>query len=61
MYRSIKRFIEDESGSVALDYGIIGAGIFIAFVAILATLGAELRQIVSNSKNDVDNVDNAPK
>jgi Flp pilus assembly pilin Flp len=61
MYRSLKRFIGNESGSVTVEYGIIGMGIALAFVAVLAMLGGELKQIVANSKHHVQNVDKPSK
>jgi Flp pilus assembly pilin Flp len=61
MYRSLKRFIRNESGSVTIEYGIIGMGIGLAFIAVLAILGGELRQIVANSKHNIHNVDKPSK
>ena len=61
MYRSLKRFIRNESGSVTIEYGIIGMGIALAFIAVLAALGGELKQIVASSKHNMHNVDKPSK
>ena len=57
MYRSIERFLKDESGSVTIEYGLIGAGIVFAFVAVLTGLAVELRHVLSSSKQDAKNLD----
>lgn len=44
----IKRFLDDESGATAIEYGLIAAGISIAIVAVVFTLGEELEGIFSN-------------
>ncbi|MBY0382870.1 MAG: Flp family type IVb pilin [Xanthobacteraceae bacterium] len=36
------RFIKDESGATAIEYGLIAAGISIAIIAIVNTLGSTL-------------------
>jgi len=36
------RFIKDESGATAIEYGLIAAGISIAIIAIVNTLGTTL-------------------
>jgi pilus assembly protein Flp/PilA len=38
----ISRFLRDESGATAIDYGLIAAGIAVAIVAIVGTLGTNL-------------------
>ncbi len=35
----IKRFLTDDSGATAIEYGLIAAGISIAIIAIVNTLG----------------------
>lgn len=37
-----KRFIEDESGATAIEYGLIAAGIAVAIIATVNTLGTDL-------------------
>jgi len=39
---TIKRFIRDESGATAIEYGLIAAGISVAIVTIVQTVGTSL-------------------
>jgi pilus assembly protein Flp/PilA len=38
----IKKFLQDESGATAIEYGLIAAGIAVAIIAIVNTLGGKL-------------------
>ena len=42
MTNALKRFINDESGATAIEYGLIAAGISIAIITILPTIGEKL-------------------
>lgn len=42
MKNLVSRFVKDESGATAIEYGLIAAGISIAIIAILPTLGSNL-------------------
>lgn len=37
-----KRFLKDESGATAIEYGLIASLIAIAIIAVLGTLGTNL-------------------
>jgi pilus assembly protein Flp/PilA len=39
---TIKRFCRDESGATAIEYGLIAAGISVAIVTIVQTVGTSL-------------------
>jgi pilus assembly protein Flp/PilA len=39
----VARFTQDESGATAIEYGLIAAGISVAIIAIVNTLGTQLR------------------
>lgn len=39
---SIKRFIKDESGATAIEYGLIAAGIAVAIITAVGTVGDNL-------------------
>jgi len=39
---TIKRFCRDESGATAIEYGLIAAGISVAIVAIVQSVGTSL-------------------
>ena len=37
-----KKFIRDESGATAIEYGLIAAGIAVAIIAVVQGLGTKL-------------------
>jgi pilus assembly protein Flp/PilA len=39
---AIKRFLNDESGATAIEYGLIAAGISVAIIAVVQGLGSKL-------------------
>jgi pilus assembly protein Flp/PilA len=39
---TMKRFIQDESGATAIEYGLIAAGISVAIIAVVQGLGSKL-------------------
>jgi pilus assembly protein Flp/PilA len=41
--RSIRRFLADESGATAIEYGLIAAGIALAIIAVVNNLGSTLK------------------
>jgi pilus assembly protein Flp/PilA len=38
----IKRFVADESGATAIEYGLIAAGIALAIITVVNSLGTSL-------------------
>ncbi len=42
MKASILRFIRNESGATAIEYGLIAAGISVAIIAVVQGLGTNL-------------------
>jgi pilus assembly protein Flp/PilA len=42
MKNLIARFVKDESGATAIEYGLIAAGISLAIITIVNTLGTTL-------------------
>jgi pilus assembly protein Flp/PilA len=40
--QAIKRFLQDQSGATAIEYGLIAAGISIAIIATVNGLGTQL-------------------
>jgi pilus assembly protein Flp/PilA len=36
------RFLKDESGATAIEYGLIAAGISVAIIAVVNTIGTKL-------------------
>ena len=44
----MKRFVKDESGATAIEYGLIAAGISVAIIATVNTLGGQLKNTFSS-------------
>ena len=42
MLRTIKRFLRDDNGATAIEYGLICAGIAVAIITIIQGLGSNL-------------------
>jgi pilus assembly protein Flp/PilA len=42
MNNLVKRFLEDESGATAIEYGLIAAGISVAIIAVVQGVGSKL-------------------
>jgi pilus assembly protein Flp/PilA len=42
MKNLISRFAKDESGATAIEYGLIAAGISVAIITVVTTLGTNL-------------------
>jgi pilus assembly protein Flp/PilA len=38
----VSRFVKDESGATAIEYGLIAAGISVAIIAVVNSLGTKL-------------------
>jgi pilus assembly protein Flp/PilA len=41
--QTIRRFLADESGATAIEYGLIAAGIALAIIAVVNNLGVLLK------------------
>jgi pilus assembly protein Flp/PilA len=39
----VKRFAHDESGATAIEYGLIAAGISVAIITVVNSLGSQLK------------------
>jgi len=42
MRKQVSRFVKDESGATAIEYGLIAAGISVAIIATVQALGSSL-------------------
>jgi pilus assembly protein Flp/PilA len=43
MIKLLERFADDESGATAIEYGLIAAGISVAIIAVVNSLGSQLK------------------
>ena len=44
----LRSFLRDESGATAIEYGLIAAGISVAIIATVQTLGTNLNGVFNN-------------
>jgi pilus assembly protein Flp/PilA len=51
MKNLVKRFARDESGATAIEYGLIAAGISVAIIVAVQTLGGTLNGVFTNVNN----------
>ena len=47
----VKRFVKDESGATAIEYGLIAAGISVAIITVVGGLGSKLNTTFTSVKN----------
>jgi len=40
--KTLAKFVKDESGATAIEYGLIAAGISVAIIAVVNNLGGKL-------------------
>lgn len=45
------RFLQDESGATAIEYGLIAAGISVAIIAVVQGLGSKLKSTFTSVQN----------
>ena len=47
----ITKFLKDESGATAIEYGLIAAGISVAIIAVVQGLGSKLNTTFTSVQN----------
>ena len=47
----LQRFLKDESGATAIEYGLIAAGISVAIIAVVQGLGSKLNTTFTSVQN----------
>ena len=53
MKKLVMRFVKNESGATAIEYGLIAAGISVAIIAVVNTLGTSLKGTFSNISSNL--------
>jgi len=48
MIAAVLRFLEDDTGATAIEYGLIAAGISVAIIVAVQTLGTNLNTTFSS-------------
>jgi pilus assembly protein Flp/PilA len=43
MKNLVSRFVSDESGATAIEYGLIAAGIAVVIIGVVTTIGTNLK------------------
>jgi pilus assembly protein Flp/PilA len=51
MLTFIKRFIADQSGATAIEYGLIAAGISVAIITVVTQVGGSLNTTFGSVKD----------
>ena len=51
MTNLVSRFVRDESGATAIEYGLIAAGISVAIITVVQGLGSKLNTTFGSVKN----------
>ena len=46
--KTLAKFVKDESGATAIEYGLIAAGISVAIITIVNNLGTKLQSTFSS-------------
>jgi pilus assembly protein Flp/PilA len=49
----VSRFMKDESGATAIEYGLIAAGISVAIIAVVQGLGTKLTSTFQAVKDNL--------
>jgi len=55
MTKYIQRFLKDNSGATAIEYGLIAAGISVAIIAVVNGLGTQLNTTFTTITTDLSN------
>ena len=49
----LKRFLQDENGATAIEYGLIAAGIAVAIIAVVRGVGTNLNTTFQSVKDNL--------
>ena len=55
MKNLVTRFVSDESGATAIEYGLIAAGISVAIIAVVQGLGTKLTNTFTTISDKLGN------
>jgi len=48
MRETLRRFLADESGATAIEYGLIASGVAVAIISVVSGLGTKLKTTFSS-------------
>ena len=52
---TIRKFVADDSGATAIEYGLIAAGIAVAIIVVVGLLGDELAAMFGDVQTELAN------
>ena len=53
--KALMHFAKDESGATAIEYGLIAAGISVAIIAVVNSLGGQLKNTFQSVSTQLGN------
>jgi pilus assembly protein Flp/PilA len=53
MTKLVTRFVKDQSGAAAIEYGLIAAGISVAIITVVQGLGSKLNTTFTAVQNEL--------
>ncbi|MBV8568478.1 MAG: Flp family type IVb pilin [Methylobacteriaceae bacterium] len=53
MYATVRRFLKNESGATAVEYGLIASLIAVAIIAAVTSTGSKLKNTFNNVGNNL--------
>jgi pilus assembly protein Flp/PilA len=56
--KSVVKFLKDDSGATAIEYGLIAAGISVAIIAVVNSLSTQLKTTFNTVKNELGKAGN---
>lgn len=60
MYSLIKHFAQDERGATSIEYGLIAAGIGVAVITVVGSVGQEIYDIFDGVRGQLEGFSPAP-
>jgi pilus assembly protein Flp/PilA len=58
MYNLIQKFLADQSGATSIEYGLIAAGIGVALITLVTSVGTELQNLFTNLQTQLQTFNN---
>ena len=53
MFKQMQRFLKDESGAAAIEYGLLTSGISLAIIPTIKSVGVKLVEVFSALQNAI--------
>ena len=60
MFNLVQKFIKDERGATSIEYGLIAAGIGVALVTIVSSVGTEIQSLFNGFLGELNEFNNPP-